>query len=371
MKAIYFWQRIVSPHMASLAIALSDMGRKVIYIAEKEMSEDRARQGWTIPVLGNVELVVISTPTAVRKFAELVPEDSVNICQGIRSNGFVSIAQSEFSNRGMKYLVVMETVDDSGYHGIFKRIVYQWLFWKRHQNLQGILTIGWRTSEWVASRGLNRNRVFPFAYFLSDRKEEQLLKVSNQNMFTFVFVGRLVELKRVELLIHSLAKLVDHPFKLLIVGDGPLKEHLLETADINLPGRVHWMGKLSITEIPRVLAISDCLVLPSRHDGWGAVVTEALMVGTPAICSDACGSAVAVKASGVGGVFKSGDVSELSKLLEHQLKAGRVVNEDRYKLAEWAKCLGANAGAKYLISILDYVEHGGSRPVPPWEMKTK
>lgn len=49
------------------------------------------------------------------------------------------------------------------------------------------------------------------------------------------------------------------------------------------------------------MARADVLVLPSWHDGWGAVVSEALMAGTPAIASDACGSAGVVRASGVGG----------------------------------------------------------------------
>ena len=62
-----------------------------------------------------------------------------------------------------------------------------------------------------------------------------------------------------------------------------------------------------MNDIPHLMSSADCLILPSRHDGWGAVVSEALMVGTPVICSDACGSAGVVHASGVGGVFRSGD----------------------------------------------------------------
>ena len=63
----------------------------------------------------------------------------------------------------------------------------------------------------------------------------------------------------------------------------------------------------TITKIPEVICESDCLVLPSRYDGWGAVISEALMVGTPVICSDNCGAANVVTASNVGSVFSTND----------------------------------------------------------------
>ena len=128
------------------------------------------------------------------------------------------------------------------------------------------------------------------------------------------------------------------------------------------------MGKLPLEEVPAVMAKADCLVLPSRHDGWGAVVSEALMVGTPVICSDHCGAAVAVVASGHGGVFESGDVKSLSTHLQTVLAAGRISSERRARLAEWARCLGAEAGADYLIKILNH-KPGSPKPLPPWQLR--
>ena len=50
-----------------------------------------------------------------------------------------------------------------------------------------------------------------------------------------------------------------------------------------------------MSKIGNTIYQADNLVLPSSHDGWGAVTTEALMVGTPVICSDTCGSSLIVK----------------------------------------------------------------------------
>ena len=35
-----------------------------------------------------------------------------------------------------------------------------------------------------------------------------------------------------------------------------------------------------MSKVYSIIRQSDCLVLPSRFDGWGAVVTESLMIGT-------------------------------------------------------------------------------------------
>ena len=122
-----------------------------------------------------------------------------------------------------------------------------------------------------------------------------------------------------------------------------------------------------MAEIPTEMARADCVVLPSRGDGWGAVVSEALMTGTPAICSDRCGAAGAVRASGHGGVFPSGDAAALAAALAETIRRGRQRPSQRAALAAWARCLGADSGAGYLEAILRFMATGGERPMAPWD----
>ena len=112
---------------------------------------------------------------------------------------------------------------------------------------------------------------------------------------------------------------------------------------------------------------ADCLVLPSRHDGWGAVVSEALMAGTPVICSDTCGSAGVVRSSGYGDVFASGDLESLLSSLKIIMSKGHLPSVERRGLANWAKSLGAEAGAEYLMEIFDHMDGCTQRPLPPWQ----
>lgn len=366
MLEIWFWQRMISPHMAHLATALARLGTRVAYVAEQSMSKDRQEQGWEAPNLPGVELVIANTEREIVGLVDAANPHSIHICQGIRSNGKISVAQRALAGRHLRQWVVMETVDDSGWLGSLKRLEYRRLFLQRRNALQGVLAIGRSTAGWLINRNISPEFILPFTYFLPSADSRHRVNSRSPGPFRFVYAGRLIPLKRIDLLINALAKIAPLDFELIIVGAGPDKPRLEELAKHCLGNRVRWLGQLPSSGVPAVLGQADCLVLPSEHDGWGAVISEALILGTPAVCSDACGASEAVLASGDGGVFPNGDVDALCTILEAQFKAGLVDAARRAFLATWAKSLVADAGAQYLLDILNYKEHGGRRPLPPW-----
>lgn len=364
-RTIYFWQRIVSPHMAGLAAAVAAQGHKVFYTAEQSMSPERAQQGWHIPDLSPAQLRLTPDSSAVTALVAAAPPNSIHICQGFRGNGLVGLARRELAARGLRQWVIMETVEDRGWRGLLRRLEYRRLIGQWRSRIEGVLATGHATPDWLVARGMPAERVFPFAYYLPDRPGEMAHTYDADMPFRFLFVGQLIELKRVGLLLDALSALKDATFELAIVGSGPLEAALQAAANEKLSGRVRLLGQRPMSEIPVLMAEADCLVLPSRHDGWGAVVSEALMAGTPAVCSDACGAAGVARASGAGGVFPSGNVAALSALLQKVITRGRQTPDRRFLLAEWARCLGANAGAEYFSQILEY-EGGTAVPRPPW-----
>jgi glycosyltransferase involved in cell wall biosynthesis len=274
-------------------------------------------------------------------------------------------AQRALAARGLRQWVLLETVDDIGCRGVLKRLEYRRLFMQWRGRIEGVLAIGNRTPAWLVARGMPAERVFPFAYFLPDMAPIERVG-HGAEPFRFVFVGNFVVRKRLDLLISALAALKRSDLELVVIGSGPLEGALRAAAEAVLQGRVRWIGWLSMSEVPRAVAQADCLVLPSRYDGWGAVISEALMVGTPAICSDRCGAAGVVQASGHGGLFRSGDVSELRAQLVRALESGPLPRSKRDALAAWARCIGADAGAHYLREVLDASRERKACPPPPW-----
>lgn len=99
-----------------------------------------------------------------------------------------------------------------------------------------------------------------------------------------VTVGRLVEQKRHEWLLRSLAP-IQQPWRLEFVGDGPLRGRLEALADeLGIRPRVSFRGVLP--DVRQVLARADVFAFPSAWEGQGIAVLEAAASGVPLVLSD-------------------------------------------------------------------------------------
>jgi glycosyltransferase involved in cell wall biosynthesis len=129
----------------------------------------------------------------------------------------------------------------------------------------------------------------------------------------FLFVGRLVEDKAVDVLAEAYGRYrsaVADPWPLRIAGVGPMSG-LLERID-----GVEMLGFVQPAELPGVFASAGCLVLPSRIEPWGVVVHEATSAGLPVVCTRACGAATRLVLDGYNGaVVSPGDASGLAHAL--------------------------------------------------------
>lgn len=102
----------------------------------------------------------------------------------------------------------------------------------------------------------------------------------------FVFVGRLIWLKGVELLFEAFER-VPARARLIIIGDGPERARLEALAQKSTArGRIEFLGFRPQPEIRDILARATALVLPSLHECGGAVILEAFACGTPAVATD-------------------------------------------------------------------------------------
>ena len=368
MAEVWIWQTIISPHMAGIAVALADRGHAVTYLAEQTITTDRVEQGWQIAELPGVVFRLVDSTAAIEAAVSSAPVDSLHVCQGLRANGLIGHAQHMLRRRGLRQWAVMETINDAGLAGMARAWLYRCLFLRWRNHLQGVLAIGWRTPAWVRRRGMPGSRIFPFAYFLEHQSASLPAATRESGPFQVLFVGQLIARKHLGLLMDALGTLAGegHDVNLQVVGTGPLEAGLRERGQQALGDRIQWSGGLPMAQARAAMQAADCLVLPSRHDGWGAVVSEALTAGTPAIASDACGSAGVIRASGVGGVFSSGDMDGLVQQLRRLVQAGKPTAEQRAELAAWARCLGVEAGAEYLMQILDHKPDGADVPLAPW-----
>lgn len=120
-----------------------------------------------------------------------------------------------------------------------------------------------------------------------------------------LFAGRLADQKGVEYLITALDLLqhVRPDLRTMIVGDGPLRARLEATAGafrLTGEGRVKFLGHRD--DVPRLLAASDLLVLPSLYEGLPNVVLEAMRSRKPVVATAAPGTTEVVD-DGVTGLL--------------------------------------------------------------------
>jgi glycosyltransferase involved in cell wall biosynthesis len=102
----------------------------------------------------------------------------------------------------------------------------------------------------------------------------------------FVAVGRLVGYKRIDLLLEMWESVKEQTGgTLTIIGDGPDREKLesKKVADVEFTGFV------SEAEKHRLMSEAWLLLHPASWEGWGLVITEASVRGTPAVGFDVPG----------------------------------------------------------------------------------
>jgi glycosyltransferase involved in cell wall biosynthesis len=118
-----------------------------------------------------------------------------------------------------------------------------------------------------------------------------------------LFAGRLADQKRVDDLLKALDLLqyVQPDARTVIVGDGPLRDRLEETARAHhLEDRVRFLGHRD--DVPALMTASDLVVLPSAFEGLPNVVLEAMRFRKPVVATAAPGTTELV-VNGVTGLL--------------------------------------------------------------------
>jgi len=104
----------------------------------------------------------------------------------------------------------------------------------------------------------------------------------------FVFLGRLVPFKVIDVLIDAFANVVrSTPARLQIIGDGPERSSLeAQCKRLGVSEQVEFCGWLKHEEAVERMSDADVFVFPSLRDPGGAVIMEAMCLGLPVVAGD-------------------------------------------------------------------------------------
>ncbi len=118
-----------------------------------------------------------------------------------------------------------------------------------------------------------------------DTSQWNLSEASTMNSDRFVFIGRLVDWKALDIVLEALVA-VPHA-SLDVIGDGTKLQAWREFGELlGLSGRVRFLGWKTQAECAQALSGSCALVLPSIYECGGAVVLEAMAMSRPVIATE-------------------------------------------------------------------------------------
>ena len=131
---------------------------------------------------------------------------------------------------------------------------------------------------------IKNEKVFVKPNFVEEAKEiVPYEKRKNQ----FIYVGRLEEIKGIDILLEAWKLLGNEAPELIMCGKGPLEGWTKEYIEKNNLSKVRLLGFVQNTEVRKMIGESKALVLPTQvYEGFPMTIAESYAWGTPVIGSD-------------------------------------------------------------------------------------
>ncbi len=130
----------------------------------------------------------------------------------------------------------------------------------------------------------------------------------------FVYVGRLEEIKGMDILLKAWKHLGEQAPMLLMCGKGPLEEWCQDFIEENHLANVEMLGFVPNEQVRKLVGESKALVLPTQvYEGFPMTIAEAYAAGTPVIGSDLGNTGSLIENGKNGLKFQSKSIEELAE----------------------------------------------------------
>ena len=166
----------------------------------------------------------------------------------------------------------------------FKRIYLSFFF--RNKYVIGLAGGSKTHKDLFRFYGMNEDRIILIPMMVNNDKflNEKIFP----NTFTFLYVGRLISTKNVDVLCEKFIKnFSELNAKLIIVGGGKNYNNLTERFNHQ---KIDFKGKVFGNDLLEIYKDSSVFVFPSTWEQWGLVVNEALSASLPVIAHSEVGA---------------------------------------------------------------------------------
>ena len=218
------------------------------------------------------------------------------------------------------------------------------------------------------SIGFFRHRAYKWGYFPEDKEYKNLdCLMGNQPILSFLWAGRLIKYKHPEYAIFAakLLRSLSIPFSMDIIGDGEMMGVIKDMiSDSGLESTVILRGPMSPDLVRTYMEQSDIFLFTSdRHEGWGAVLNEAMNSACAVVANREIGSVPYLINDGFNGLYYSNKREFLRKV---EILA---MNESyRHTIAKAAyntinTIWNADNAANNLLTLVECLHIGKDNPI--------
>ena len=178
-----------------------------------------------------------------------------------------------------------------------------------------------------------------------------------------LFLGRLDDEKRINILLEAVALLTDHPdLRVELVGDGGERKNLEALAlQLGIADRVKFLGHVTDDELPGIYERCTVFVMPSIAELQSIATMEAMASGRPVVAADAMALPHLVHDGDNGYLFKPNDSKDLASKLRLVLEADE---DELVRLSENSLHLIQSHDIERTLKIFEdlYIGRGDQRP---------
>ncbi len=376
---IISWQAVLTEHQVHLLRALGKMpGTRLKVVTAVEELAERKQQGWAKPDWSDLEVTVLHCRGWLATGMELIRDnpDAVHLFSGLwASRRFFLLLLYAVWKRRMVGLVVEPYGDtQDGYladHGKLKG----WLLTKLRPLCYGIagkflgkriapiFGISPKAVKQFGKAGFLVRNIYPFGYFIPTQQHQVgAAQPDPEGVLRLVFVGALISRKGIDTIarVASLCQERNILIRLDVYGPGRPDSQLAISPNIN------YCGIIPFGQAQKVMVYYDLLIVPSRYDGWGVVVNEALQQGVPVLASSKAGASALVAQSGAGSVFDPNNMTALVELVESLANDRTIIVGWKKKARAYADKLAPEIAASYMLECIEANLRGAGKPPCPW-----
>jgi glycosyltransferase involved in cell wall biosynthesis len=342
----------------------------VTIVTWKKLGTARLNLGWKIVQEQNLKVIKLYEGNWWKIANSVLKQhkDAVHIFFGFWSVYAFFLLIIDALLRGRKVAIINEpySITASGYinngnlilnfikvklRPLLYKLARNLLYFISPKNKPCIIPLSLIAKDQFIRAGFKPESLFPFGYFVEKQGFGFTTTHNCVVPVKIIFVGNIIQRKGIDILISAIKKVNQEKESIIldIYGGGQVNTYIPKNLNY-----IHYKGVLPQSNVQQTIAKYDFLALPSRHDGWGLVVNEALLQGIPVIISDRVGAKCLIENSGAGIIFKNEDVDDLTQKIWGFVDNPISIDEmKRNAIDTSTKILPINA-AKYLVEVLDF-----------------